>query len=264
MSSTVSNKAPTFGAQRGKWLDQVLADPKMKGCPFCVMYAITSFLNSNTFTAQHGDIAIAKHSHMSVSTVERAITLAQERGHLEASGNKPRVLKPILKSRQFDGTQSGQIVQIQDESRHESPHESRQTFRGPPVESTGWKGDSQDSQDSQDSHKKEEEEDGLPRGPTAPKEGKEEPISVANLPSPSPPCDVPRAAAEEQARVGKGFADLQKMLRVNKIPPAVTVRRNDGRHSGRIRAELDRRRVRNEMAGVLVNGGGRSTVSVSS
>lgn len=164
----------TFGARRGKWLDQVHDDPEMTDA-FCrVMYAVTRCLDRGTFTAKHGDIAIAKCAHKSVSTVERAMRAAEERGHLQIkrpSRREPREITPILKgeSRQIDGTETRQ----NDESRHESRHESRQPERGPPVESKGCAPISQDSQDSQ---KKEEGlKNGNPRGPTAPKEDKEEP-----------------------------------------------------------------------------------------
>jgi hypothetical protein len=191
MSSTTlpssSNKA-IFGARRGKWLDQVNDDPGMTDA-FCrVMYSVTRCLDRETFTAKHGDIAIAKRAHKSVSTVERAMKVAEERGHLQIkrpSRREPREITPILigESRQIDGTETRQ----NDESRHESRHESRQPERGPLVESKGCAPISQDPQDSHKNKKEEDLKNGNSRGPTAPESNP----STAS-PSPSLYPEVPR------------------------------------------------------------------------
>jgi hypothetical protein len=95
MSSELS-----FGAWRGKWLDQVQDDPKMMPSAFSVMYAVTRHLNTKTRTAFPGNDTLAATARVSLRTVQKVIALAGSQGHLaitDASWHNARVLTPILK-----------------------------------------------------------------------------------------------------------------------------------------------------------------------
>jgi hypothetical protein len=89
-----------YGAWRGQWLDQIHDDPKMTGDMCRVMYGLTRYTNSGQWFGLPGNVALAKTAHVSVRTVQRALALAESRGHLlinEPERQWPRKLVPILK-----------------------------------------------------------------------------------------------------------------------------------------------------------------------
>jgi hypothetical protein len=154
----------TFGAKRGKWLDQVHNDPEMTG-DFCrVMYAVSRCLNpkAKELTTGPGDPYLVELAHVSRITVRRAIAKASERGHIAvkaASGRTPRQIMLLL-SAQFE-LLKGQIEHpkpdLSAQFEHHEPDLSAQMsaqigahpVRGLSVESKGCADDSQNSQDSQ-------------------------------------------------------------------------------------------------------------------
>ena len=90
----------SFGAWRGKWLDQIFADPEMTGDACRVLYALTGSLNKRTRIGLPGNVALAEKAYVNLRTVQRAIALASSRGHLvvgEPVGKTPRTLAPALK-----------------------------------------------------------------------------------------------------------------------------------------------------------------------
>jgi len=134
-------KKESFGARRGKWLDQVFLDPTRTGDYFTVTYTITRCLNSKAeeLSCFPGDIYLADLARVSTKTVQRALKWAAERGHINLgpwSQHTPRKITLVIQSGQIVQSESGQIVQSETpQTGLQSGLQSGQSFRGSLVES---------------------------------------------------------------------------------------------------------------------------------
>jgi hypothetical protein len=162
----MSNVFP-FGARRGKWLDQVDADPECTCAYFRIFWHVGQRLNQETFTARPGHRYLAEKARVDIKTVQRALKWAEGR-HIQRGGSagpKDRTITPIL---------SGHNVQSK------GGYTGHYTGHSPRVTHGETRGNGPDSQDSHKYKKETEIEVGLPKGPTAPEKARYIPFDSPN------------------------------------------------------------------------------------
>jgi hypothetical protein len=114
--------ADNFTRDRFKWLDQVLADPKVTTQAFAVAYVIaTRFLNRKTGSAWPAIATLAEHIHKSTRRTQQAVTNLIDRRHLEhrrgGTGKDRKGVPSTYRIVMFDKTKSSdQSADRQDET----------------------------------------------------------------------------------------------------------------------------------------------------